>query len=96
MPEAPLLIWIDPEESFYYLRKYKREDDIKYVHANHFHACMEAAISLDHWLFEITNTLLNRPDVGEREMADMIDDAQLALDKWNRFLDGDNAQSPQG
>ena len=87
MPEAPLLIWIDPEESFYYLRKYKREDDIKYVHTSYYHACFEAAVSLHHHLLKITDTLLNRPDVGERETADIIDDAQRGLDKWGRFLD---------
>lgn len=86
--EPPTLIWIDPEESFYYLRKYKRDDDIFYVRADRFNACLDAACSLHYHLFEITDTSLNRPDVGEREMAEMLDDAQLALDKWNRFLDG--------
>ena len=88
MTEAPLLIWIDPEECLRYTRKYKQAGDFKYVHTDYYHACFEAAVSLHHHLFEITNTLLNRPDVGEREIADMLDDAQPALDAWNRFLDG--------
>ena len=92
--EAPKQIWLNDMMSWSVKKMYN--NDIKYVRADSYHACMEAAISLDHWLFEITNTLLNRPDVGERETADMLDDAQPALDAWNRFLDGDNAQSPQG
>ena len=63
------------------------DDDIKYIRADRYIACLDAAVSLHHWLFEITDTLLNR-QVSEREMADTIDDAQLALDKWDRFCDG--------
>ena len=93
--EAPLIIWAALDEVRYLTRVFKNKDDIKYVHANHFHVCFEVSVSLHHHLFKITDTLLNRPDVGEREIADMLDDAQPALDKWNRFLDGNN-ESPQG
>ena len=66
----------------------RNDDDIEYIRADRYIACLDAAVSLHHHLFEITDALLNRPDIGEREMADMIDDAQLALDKWTRFCDG--------
>ena len=89
MTEAPLLIWIDPEQVKNYTRKYKQAGDIKYVHTSYYHACFEAAVSLHHHLFKLTDTLLNRPDVGEREIADMLDDAQRGLDEWNRFLDAE-------
>ena len=62
--------------------------DIDYVRRDRYIALLEAAVSLHYHLFELTDTLLNRPDKGEREIADMLDDAQPALDKWNRFLDG--------
>ena len=84
--EAPKTIWITLNS--YVRQKKLRDNDIKYIRADHFHACFEAAVSLHHHLFELTDTLLNRPDVGEREIADMLDDAQIALDAWNRFLDG--------
>ena len=86
--EAPLIIWAALDETRYLTRDFKNKDDIKYVRADHYYACMEAGCSLNYHLFKLTDALLNRPDVGEREIADTIDDAQLALDKWNRFLDG--------
>ena len=84
--EAPKRIWASEDSRQWSSIKF-RDNDIKYVHANYQHACFQAAVSLHHHLFKITDTLLNRPDVGEREIADMLDDAQIALDKWGRFLD---------
>lgn len=89
MTKAPERIWLNWDIKVWgTARTYK--DDIKYYRADRYHACMDAGCSLHYHLFELTNALLNRPDISEseREMADMIDDAQLALDKWNRFLDG--------
>ena len=54
------------------LEKLKRQPADRYA------ALLDAAVSLHHWLFEIVN------DPG----LDAPDDAQLALDKWDRFLDG--------
>ena len=63
------------------------DDDDKFYRADRYHACMEAGCSLHYHLFEIIKAE-ESSDVGCDEMEDLIDDAQLALDKWNRFLDG--------
>ena len=84
--EVPKNIWLNPEYMVWRSKKVD-DDDIKYIQHDRYIACLDAAVSLHHHLFEITDTLLNR-QVSEREMADTIDDAQLALDKWNRFCDG--------
>ena len=84
--EAPKQIWLNDMMSWSAKKMY--DDDVKYIRADRYIALLDAAVSLHYHLFKLTDTLLNRPDVGEREIADMLDDAQPALDKWNRFLDG--------
>ena len=84
--KAPKYIWIDTDESFYYVDIYKRDDDIKYIRADRYTALLDAAVSLHHWLFELRK--LCDDGVHRCYKTEMLEDAQLALDKWNRFLDG--------
>lgn len=80
--EAPKYIYLhNHDDAFNRAISYAPINDtsIKYVRADTFHACMEAGCSLHHWLFEMVN-LEPTPEVYA--------DAQLALDKWDRFLDG--------
>ena len=100
--EFPKRIWLRADEKYtnasslcIRLSESKHNStDVIYHSADAYHACLDAACSLNYHLFEITNTLLNDPVTihNEREMADMLDDAQLALDKWNRFLDGNEKE----
>ncbi len=85
--KLPKRIWVSP----YAYSPSMPDDGVEFVRADRYAACFSAGCSLHHHLFKLTYALLNRPDIGEseREMADIIDDAQLALDKWNRFLDGE-------
>ena len=81
--EAPKTIWITLNS---YVRQTKmRDNDTKYVRADTFHACMEAGCSLNYHLFEIQSSLIAGATVDA--LKDLIIDAQLALDKWNRFLE---------
>ena len=88
-PEAPKKVWIYRAKcggwSWSAIRV--RKDDIEYVPADTFAACLEAGRSLNRRLFELTEMLLDNPEATGREIADALDDAGLALDKWNRFLD---------
>ena len=90
MTELPKRIWvhIDGYHCITWSNYEEGFNGVEYWRADTLHACMVAGSSLNHHLFEITNALLNNPEVTGREMADMLDDAQLALSKWDRFLDG--------
>ena len=80
MTEAPKTIWIPTNAAYLILLAKKDSDTYKYIRADRYHACLEAAVSLHHWLFEL---------VHHEHTPEVYADAQLALDKWNRFLDGD-------
>jgi len=84
--QMPERIYIDLCDGAWSADKIYSSDNVEYVRADRYTALLEAAVSVNHHLFEITDTLLNR-QISEREMADMIDDAQLALYKWIRFCD---------
>lgn len=101
MTEAPKKIWLQVhreevrlENSDLFMvgvtwsHKQIAETDIKYYRADTYHACMEAGMSLDYHLHKITSAVRNNP-----EFADMLADAQPALDKWDRFLDGEYMQA---
>ena len=55
-------------------------DDVKYIRADRYTALLEAAVSLHYHLFKIMNN--ENPFNHE-----LFEDAQLALDKWDRLLD---------
>ena len=89
--KAPKYIWIDTDESFYYVDIYKRDDDIKYIRADRYTALLDAAVSLHHWLFEMKKKFvpfISADVLTQEDYNDIMESAQLALDKWNRFCDG--------
>jgi len=83
--EAPKRIWVDPDEANYYVEMYKFPDDVKYIRADRYTALLEAAVSLHHWLFELKKEV--EQDLIDDEEFQILQDAQLALDKWDRLLD---------
>ena len=94
MSEAPKQIWLHHYDDRWNT-SISFEDlggnEIKYVRADRYGALLEAAVSLHHWLFEVVDKIV--PIMGEyvtapKEHDDIAESAQLALDKWDRFLDG--------
>ena len=65
----------------------QNDDDIAYIRADTYHACLEAGCSLHYHLFKIADALKNNSATFD-EFEAMLADAQPALDAWNRFLDG--------
>lgn len=88
MIEMPKQVWIERNTVIARLMAIRTNDnEVKYIRANRYNALLDAAASLHHWLFEMVKTYdYGNPRSFER---DMLDDAQLAIDKYNRFLDGD-------
>lgn len=96
-PEAPKNIWLRraPTKDYFsgwdftitWAEKQEDDTDIKYIRADRYTALLDAAVSLHHWLFELVKTYDD--GIQRSYEREMLDDVQLALDKWNRFLDGD-------
>ena len=80
--EAPKNIYLhNHDDAFNRAISYTPINDtsIKYVRADRYAALLDAAVSLEYWLCEI---------VHGAESSSICYDAQLALDKWSRFLNG--------
>ena len=96
MAKAPKIIYLQYRENNKWNEghSYSRmnEDDIKYIRHDSYAALLEAAVSLHHWLFELLDKEIVTPANCYPEGSDtreVIESAQLALDAWNRFLDGE-------
>ena len=92
--EAPKYIYLhNHDDAFNRAISYTPINDtsIKYIRHDRYIALLDAAVSLHHWLFEVVDKIV--PIMGEyvtapKEHDDIAESAQLALDKWDRFLDG--------
>jgi hypothetical protein len=92
--ELPKRIWISKDKDSH--DKWSsikfQDDDIKYYRADRYHALLDTAVSLHHWLFELLDKEIVTPASCYPEGSDIreaIESAQLAIDKYNRFLNGD-------
>ena len=83
----PDRIYIDLCDGAWSADKIYSSDNVEYIRADRYAALLEAAVSLHHWLFKIRRTYarLGNPSYHGRKM---LDDAKLALDKWDSFCDG--------
>ena len=83
--ESPKTMWITPHDGWSSPER-TTSNAVKYYRADVHHACIEAGCSLNYHLFEIQSALLTGANTAR--LKDLLIDAQPALDKWNRFLDG--------
>ena len=67
------------------------DDDTKYYRADSYFACLEAGCSLNYHLYKIMDALTNQ-SADFNEFEKMLEDAQPALDAWNKFLDGNGKE----
>lgn len=90
--DAPKRIWLqDDGDCITWCSSKDGDDDIKYYRADRYDALLDAAVSLHHWLFELLDKEIVTPANCYPEGSDIreaIESAQLAIDKYNRFLDG--------
>ena len=93
MTEAPKNIWLqiyrevkqlDNSDLFMvgvtWSHKKVADDDIKYIRADRYTALLEAAVSLADVLWRVVSV--------EVVTSELLEDAHLSHEKWNRFLDG--------